>query len=70
MLKSRFSPGDTVRVIDSEEATSEWAIFIISFIENECCLLTAPDGKKAYEPFWVENEQIVLVSRSNYGVKR
>ena len=64
MSKSRFSPGDTVRVIDRNEAPDEWAIFIISSIENECCFLTAPDGKNSYEPFWARNEQIVPQSLS------
>lgn len=67
MLESRFSVGDTVRVIDPEESPLEWAIFIISYIENEYCLLTAPDGKKPLELFWVENEQITLLGE---GAKR
>ena len=62
MNTSKFSPGDTVRVIDSAEAPSEWAIFVISSIENDRFLLSAIDGKKPLEAFWAENEHIVSLS--------
>ena len=70
MDTSKFSLGDTVRVIDSAEAPTEWAVFIISSIEKDCFLLTAPDGKKPLEPFWVKNEQTVPQSLLNYGVQK
>jgi hypothetical protein len=58
MLKLKFSLGDTVRIIDRDEAPTEWAVFIISSIEKDCFLLTAPDGKNHYESFWVRDEQV------------
>lgn len=58
MNTSNLSPGDTVRVIDRDEDSLEWAVFIISSIKKDCFLLTAIDGKNPYESFWIQDEQV------------
>lgn len=61
MSNSQFSLGDTVRVIDRDEDSLEWAIFTISSIKNDRFLLIASDGEEQLEPFWIRDEQIVPV---------
>ena len=59
--EKEFVIGDLVKVIDTEESPSEWAIFqIIAEDIGHYCL--KPPDKEAYEPFWIVPPEIYPVS--------
>ena len=61
-LSPQCSVGSLVRIVDSEEILSECALFTVNSIESNGYYLIALDDKKPSEPFFVLEDELILIA--------